>query len=214
MKIGTKSVLYGAHCFLIHPWFAAFAWWKLYGFRDVADPYLGTVSLRDWRLWLAFIVHDLGYWGCPNMDGPEGELHPTWGADVMHRFGAAWFNFCFFHSRFLAKRHGRPYSMLCVADKLAVSFEPAWLYLPRAIASGEILEYMRDGEKGADGEGKYRGEPHAAKYRNRRDWFRRTTQYMREWAYEHRDGRQDVWTPGSKAALYETQRDGSTGVPV
>lgn len=32
MKIGTKSVLYGAHCFIIHPWFVALAWWKLYGF--------------------------------------------------------------------------------------------------------------------------------------------------------------------------------------
>ena len=32
MKIGTKSVLAGTRCFFLHPWFAALAWWKLYGF--------------------------------------------------------------------------------------------------------------------------------------------------------------------------------------
>jgi hypothetical protein len=71
MKIGTKSVLFGAHQFLIHPWFVAAAWWKLYGFPW--DP----------RLWVAFILHDLGYWGKPNMDGPEGETHVEWAANVM-----------------------------------------------------------------------------------------------------------------------------------
>lgn len=52
MKTGTKSVLFGAHCFFIHPLFVALAWWKLFGFPW--DP----------RLWVAFFVHDLGYWGC------------------------------------------------------------------------------------------------------------------------------------------------------
>ena len=49
MRIGTKSVLYGAHCVLVHPWFLAVAWWKLYGF-----PW-------DVRLWFAFALHDVGY---------------------------------------------------------------------------------------------------------------------------------------------------------
>jgi hypothetical protein len=35
MKIGTKSVLFGAHCFLVHWFFVALGWWKLYGFRNV-----------------------------------------------------------------------------------------------------------------------------------------------------------------------------------
>jgi len=73
MKVGTKSVLFGAHCFCIHPLFVALAWWKLYGFP------------RDYRLWVAFFVHDLGYWGKPNMDGPEGEKHVELGANLMHR---------------------------------------------------------------------------------------------------------------------------------
>ena len=68
MTIGTKSVLFGAHCFFLRPWFVAVAWWRLYGFPW--DP----------RLWVAFFVHDLGYVGKPNMDGPEGEEHPLLGA--------------------------------------------------------------------------------------------------------------------------------------
>ena len=72
MRVGTKSVLFGAHQFLIHPFILAIAWWRLYGF-----PW-------DIRLWVAFFVHDLGYIGKPNMDGPEGESHPELGANIMH----------------------------------------------------------------------------------------------------------------------------------
>lgn len=74
MKLGTKSILFGAHQFLLHPVFVAIAWIKLYGF-----PY-------DPRIWIAFFVHDLGYWGKPNIDGPEGEVHPELGANIMHLF--------------------------------------------------------------------------------------------------------------------------------
>lgn len=74
MKIGTKSVLFGAHCFFIHPIFVFIAWWKLFGF-----PY-------DPRLRIAFIVHDLGYFGKPNMDGEEGESHPYLGAKIVRYF--------------------------------------------------------------------------------------------------------------------------------
>ena len=62
MNVGTRSLLFGVHQFAIHPWFVAAAWWRLYGFPF--DP----------RLWVAFFVHDLGYWGKPNMDGAEGDL--------------------------------------------------------------------------------------------------------------------------------------------
>jgi hypothetical protein len=37
MKIGTRSVLLGAHCFFLHPFFIAYAWWKLYVFRGVRE---------------------------------------------------------------------------------------------------------------------------------------------------------------------------------
>ena len=133
MKIGTKSVLFGAHCFLIHPWFVFVAWWKLYGFPF--DP----------RLWVAFFVHDLGYLGKRNMDGTEGEKHPELGAIIMHKLfdryfvnvvghkyqTKIWFNFCYYHSRFLAKQDNMPFSKLCVADKLSICYTPYWLYLPQ-----------------------------------------------------------------------------------
>lgn len=188
MKTGTKSVLFGAHCPLIHPWFVALAWWKLYGFP------------RDYRLWVAFLVHDLGYIGCPNMDGPEGEKHVLWGAAFMRRlFGDEWGDFCLYHSRFWAKRDGKPFSRLCVADKLAVALEPWWLYLPRVVATGEVKEYLA--LAGGRNNSKYAGEPNN-KYETMgletgtlRGWHRTMTSYLRRWAMEHRDGRDDTWTP-------------------
>jgi hypothetical protein len=74
MRVGTKSVLFGAHCFFLHPLFVAWAWTRLYGFPW--DP----------RLWVAFFLHDLGYVGSPNMDGPEGERHPEWAAERMFQW--------------------------------------------------------------------------------------------------------------------------------
>jgi hypothetical protein len=35
MRIGTKSVLFGAHQFAIHPWFVAWGWLKLHGLKPV-----------------------------------------------------------------------------------------------------------------------------------------------------------------------------------
>ncbi len=64
MNIGTKSVLYGAHCAILHPWLLAVAWWKLYGF-----PW-------DVRLWAAFWLHDIGYFSKRDMDGIAGKH--TW----------------------------------------------------------------------------------------------------------------------------------------
>lgn len=220
MKIGTKSVLFGAHQFLLHPLFVAVAWWRLYGFPW--DP----------RLWVAFFVHDLGYWGKPNMDGPEGEEHPWLGARIMGRLfdtprskdfqcpnpwcdggwstdengnddgecgiclrlnlaAIRWHNFALFHSRFLAKQHGQPFSRLCVADKLACAFEPDWLYLPRVILTGEIHEYM--GAAARKEGGKYSTMCEIG--HGVRQWRRSIKTYLTNWAWEHRDGRDDTWTP-------------------
>jgi hypothetical protein len=130
MRLGTKSVLYGAHQFLIHPLFVAWAWTQLYGW-----PY-------DPRLWLCFFVHDLGYIGKPNMDGPQGELHPELGGKIMSLFGSHWRDMSLGHSRFYAALKQISRSPLFYADKLAVTLEPAWLYLWRVRATGEIYEYM------------------------------------------------------------------------
>lgn len=215
MRIGTKSVLYGAHCFFIHPWFVALAWWKLYGFPW--DP----------RLWFAFFLHDIGYLGKPNMDGEEGESHVLLGARIMHYFFdpgyrdrmriyergedlgnypygysiRPWEGLCLYHSRFWAKKHDMPFSSLCVADKLAVTLEPFWLYLPRVIATGEIKEYMSLAVA-KNPNSKYNGEPQT-KYSSmnldvssRRAWHRNMVEYLRLWVAEHKDGRDDTWTPG------------------
>ena len=178
MKIGTRSLLFGAHQVLIHPWFTAWAWWRLYGFPW--DP----------RLWVAFLVHDWGYWGKPNMDGPEGERHPLFGAWIMGRlFGSEWRDFCLLHSRFLSKKYGQPYSRLCAADKLAIGLTPWWLYLPLARLSGELAEYMQDA-----------GARTPAGNRGPQVWYRDVQAYCTAWAQVHRDGKRDEWT-GTKRDL-------------
>ena len=171
MKVGTKSVLFGYHQFLIHPWFVALAWWKLYGFPF--DP----------RLWVAFFVHDLGYFGKPNMDGPEGTRHPILGGHIMDRlFGKDWYLFTLCHSRHYAKSTGMSHSRLCVADKLAFAITPYWLCKLQAYASGEIHEYMR-----------------AAGTTTFRQWHGIVKAHMRNWVTEHADGREDTWTQAREA---------------
>lgn len=189
MRIGTKSVLIGAHCFFIHPFFVALGWWKLFGFPF--DP----------RLWIAFFVHDIGYWGKPNMDGPEGEDHPLFGARLMHRLfdrdrwrpsdleaterviNWYWHDLCLYHSRFLARRMGQPPSMLCYADKMAMCLEPNWFYLPRVKLTGEINEYMHVNPREVEGKDKSPDE-----------WFTEAKTYMRNWLTENSAGKPDTWT--------------------
>ncbi|GHE65140.1 hypothetical protein [Roseivirga thermotolerans] len=182
MKIGTKSILIGAHCFFIHPWFVAYSWYKLYGFPF--DP----------RLWLAFFVHDLGYIGKPNMDGEEGELHPYWGANLMgFLFGFKWFEFTLYHSRFLAKKNGASFSKLCVADKLAIVYTPSWLYLPMVRMTGEIHEYMKDSERNSNGTIEVQS--------SQKLWFKMVKEYVWRWVQEHKDLREDSWTPTQREAV-------------
>jgi hypothetical protein len=219
MRVGTKSILFGVHCWCIHPWFVAVAWWRLYGFPW--DP----------RLWVAFFVHDLGYWGKPNMDGPEGETHVELGARIMNQLfdggislteytqddvsgsegwipvvfaGDRWYyrerrlgkwhDLCLYHSRFYAKRDGRPFSRLCVADKLAIVLTPAWLYLPMARLSGELAEYMAKCDP-ANGQ-KY--QTMSVYHSDPWQWFANVKSYLRAWVEMHKDGRADTWTPAPK----------------
>jgi hypothetical protein len=178
MKIGTKSILFGAHCFFIHPVFVAIAWIKLYGFP------------RDPRYWIAFFVHDLGYWGCSDMDGEEGEMHPEYGALLMHKWfdkkgkvvdigrgqtmltasATDWHDFTVFHSKTYAEKHGKDPSRLYAADKLAMALEPAWLYLPRVILTGEITEYM---------------EVCCERFDNQKEWHKWTREHLRKMAYDY-----------------------------
>ncbi len=161
MTVGTKSLLFGAHCFLLHPFAVALAWSRLFGLPS------------DLRLWLAFCVHDWGYFRCHDIDGEEGEQHVWLGSRIMwslfdradeHTFpgafsqlcdrlwgyqpqGQSWAHFCLFHSRSFAKRFHQPVSRLCAADKLAFVVTPRWLYLPMVAWTGEIREYLDNAAK-------------------------------------------------------------------
>jgi hypothetical protein len=189
LPVGTRSVLFGAHQFILHPLFLFVAWWRLYGF-----PW-------DMRLWFCFFVHDLGYLGKPNMDGPEGERHVLFGADLAGRlFGPEWADLCRYHSRFWAKKDGKPFSRLCVADKLSVAMMPAWLYLPLANLSGEVHEYMALADaRHAAGEPRFQGKYSTMNVwaSDQQQWFANVTEYLRRWVAEHRDGRIDTWTPAA-----------------
>lgn len=152
LSIGTRSTLYGYHAFYLHWFFVARGWIRLYGWTW--DP----------RHWIAFLVHDLGYFGKPNMDGVEGTTHPRLGAWIMSMFDTPdrqvavrtknwgrvirfnhgtsdWHDFALFHSRHYAALLNRPVSLLCAADKLAITFYPKWLLKFLVESSGEIVEY-------------------------------------------------------------------------
>ena len=132
MRVGTKSVIFGVHSILAHPFFVAWAWWRLYGF-----PW-------DGKLWLAFLLHDAGYFRKADMEGDQGQRHVVLGGRIMGwLFGQQWRDFVLCHSRHWARRAGKRYSKPCVADKLAFVLTPSWLYVPMAGWSGELAEYMR-----------------------------------------------------------------------
>ena len=187
MTIGTRSVLYGAHCAVLHPWFLAVAWYQLYGF-----PW-------DVRLWASFCLHDIGYISKPNMDGCEGETHVELGAKIMGLlFGESWAAFTAAHSRYWAKRNGRQFSRLCVADKLAFVLTPAWLYLPMTRATGELSEYMlRAKERQAGSEHFTDFESARLNSADAREWLEGLKSYTRRWIEEHRNGGADNWTVGA-----------------
>ncbi|MEW5932067.1 MAG: hypothetical protein AB1816_00585 [Bacillota bacterium] len=132
LPIGRRSLLAGAHQFLIHPLFVLAAWWKLYG-------------RPSWKEVVCILVHDWGYWFAHDLDGLEGKKHPELGARLAGRwFGPECQDLCLYHSRYYARQAGTEPSRLCWADKLGMALEPWWLYLPRAWLSGELAEYREN----------------------------------------------------------------------
>jgi len=164
MKVGTKSVLFGVHQFIWHPITVFLAWCELYG-------------LPNWKECICIIVHDWGYWGSPNMDGEEGAGHAERSALMV----AWWFGFSeeyrevLYHSRGAAKKDQASPSKLCWADKLSIKYDPWFLYLPRAILSGEIKEYR----KRADDFGELKSD------RSNRDWYNWSHERMIRKARNH-----------------------------
>jgi len=162
VTIGTKSVLFGAHQFILHPIVLFIAWWQI--FRFPWDP----------RLWVLFFIHDLGYVGKPNMDGPEGETHVEFGANLIGRlFGDSYRDLALYHSRFYAKREGKSVSDLCIADKHAIILMPTFLYLFLTNLTGEVHEYM---SKAKD---KYIHEN--LDTASQREWFESVKEFLGGW---------------------------------
>jgi hypothetical protein len=148
MKIGTKSLLFGCHQFLWHPLTVALAYRKL--FRRWPDS-VGC---------LCILVHDWGYWGCGDIDGKEGKLHPLLGAKlagkIVYRLrrifcresklasvllAAEASERCLLHSGSLAEEVNMSPSDICWADKFSLFYEPEWFYLLRTRLSGEMVEF-------------------------------------------------------------------------
>ncbi len=141
---GTRNLLFGEHQLVLHSLFVARAWWKLFGFP------------RDIRLWVCFFLHDVGYFGCTDIDGDTGRTHPELGAQIVHwlfdKKGKSeywfvqppvWYEFCLYHSRYYAKKEDHPISALALADKMAFVITPWWVFLPLARLSGGIREYLK-----------------------------------------------------------------------
>lgn len=138
MNIGTKSVLFGVHQFIWHP-------------LTVAGAFL-TVHKRLPKWWEAvgIFCHDLGYWGCTDMDGESGETHPRAGARIAAKICGVFseqaafdvYFFCLYHSSNFARLHCAKPSSLYLPDKVSILLEPKWFYLLRARLSGELDEYV------------------------------------------------------------------------
>ena len=148
MNVGTKSILWGVHQFLWHPWTVGRAWRSLHG---------RWPSLNQW---ICIFVHDLGYWGSPNMDGEEGKRHPLKGAEMARKIvyrterlrANSWleslmaaeeaYAFSLGHSTHYAVLTRNTVSRLYLADKASILFDPPWFYLLRGWLSGEVAEYV------------------------------------------------------------------------
>lgn len=170
--MGTKSVLFGVHQFVWHPYTVWRGWLRTHKRQP------------RWNEFVAIVCHDLGYWGCDDMDGESGRVHPVKGAEisrnvVMHlaalavvikhpvllcldpvfRKSAASYvwelsqethKLSLGHSRFYAKLSGCDISDLFLPDKVSLLYDPKNFYLLRAWLSGEVFEYIERSPLGAN----------------------------------------------------------------
>lgn len=129
MRIGTRTLLFGAHHIVLHPILVLVAWVRLYK------------GLPSWREIVCIVIHDWGYWGKADLDGEQGEFHPLWAAGRVRGWGKYYYDFVAYHSRFMAGKHAEQISRLCLPDKVGVALYPVWLWALLAHLSGEWQEY-------------------------------------------------------------------------
>lgn len=131
---GTRTLLFGVHHWLWHPYTVYRAWCTLYG-------------TPTWQECVCIAVHDLGYWQCHDIDEEDGALHPIVSARHVEWLDRSYnttgdhhhyHNLVAFHSRYIANLHATEPSKLCWADKLAFAYDPWWWFCLRAWFSGEL----------------------------------------------------------------------------
>lgn len=131
MKIGLKTLLFGAHQFIYHPILVYLAWTELFGKPDFKEC-------------ICILIHDLGYWNCKTIEGIDGENHSELGAKIAYwLFGSRYRELVLYHSRTYAAKDNITPSKLCYADKYSVKFENWYFYLLRTKFTGELTEYRR-----------------------------------------------------------------------
>ncbi len=224
MRVGTRSVLFGAHQFLLHPLFLAEAWWRLWGWKPVGWWLRGYPMMRfalyDPRLWVAFFVHDLGYLGAPNMDGEEGERHPFLGARLMSALfdraerakertrapEAAPYGYTFEDGTWLGRwgmftlLHSR-----FLAKGYGLEYSPLCVADKQCIVITPAWLYLpmirftgEIREYMSQVTTKYKREGRSGL--NPRVWHRDMVAYLIRWVAEHRDGRPDTMTTDGRKA--------------
>ena len=188
MKLGTKSLLWGAHAVFLHPFQVGWGWRQLWKF-----PW-------DARLWVCFFFHDAGYIDRDQMDGDGSEAHVILGAEIVRSFcGPEYADECYRHSREWCRQTGQPISRLCLADKMAFVLTPWWLYLPMTRLTGELEEYMGRSREKHRRSGYTNEERELIFDGGQRAWLQGLQSYTRRWVDEHRY--QVVSGRGSKSAL-------------
>ena len=133
MKMGAKSLIFGVHHILWHPFTVCIAWIELYG-------------VPNWKELVCIFIHDWGYYDCSNMDGPEGVNHPLLAAEIAEKYldapnSTRYHDLCLYHSRTTASKYNTTPSKLCWSDKLSCKYDPWWFYIARGMLTGEIKEY-------------------------------------------------------------------------
>jgi hypothetical protein len=130
MTLGTKTLLFGVHQFILHPLFVLYAWIKLYK------------SFPNWKELICIFIHDWGYWGKPSLKCADGDKHPELGARLaLYYLGPEYCDFILGHSSFYVKRQGIPVSKLMAPDKYWHCLVPLWFYKMLAVPTGEFAHY-------------------------------------------------------------------------
>lgn len=130
MPLGTKTLLFGVHQALIHPFLVFISWLCLYR------------HLPTWRECICIFIHDWGYWGMKSLKCSTGDTHPEYGAKLAEKwFGPQYRDFILGHSSFYVKRNGIQPSKLMAADKYWHCIVPLWFYKLLAVPTGEWKHY-------------------------------------------------------------------------